>query len=132
MSAWRGLDQAIRSLRRLKGDARRMMRSAVRAEAEEIMTDIKHSEPGKGVPKDTGALRDTGQVDGPSSDPLPQVTLSFGGPAAPYALVQHEDHTLHHDLGESRYLVRGVERRAMNGEASEGLAEKLRSLKGVT
>lgn len=82
---------------------------------EEIMTDIKASSPGHGVPVDTGALRSTGRVDqaGPNA-----IELSFGGAAAPYALTQHEHVEFHHAVGESRYLVRGLERWQPGGSAA--------------
>ena len=75
---------------------------------EEIMTDVSSSRPGKGVPRDLGNLAGTGKVFGPNSEG--EVRLVFGGTAAPYALVQHERLDYRHDLGEARYLVRGVER----------------------
>lgn len=81
---------------------------AQRAIGEEIMTDIKASSPGHGVPVDDGILRGTGRVDGPNSQG--DVELSFGGPTAPYAIVQHERVDFHHTVGEARYLVRGMER----------------------
>lgn len=78
---------------------------------EEIMTDVKASRPGHGVPVRRGTLRSTGRVTLLSADEKhPQVELSFGGAAAPYALIQHEVTTYHHKVGEARYLVRGVER----------------------
>lgn len=84
--------------------------AALRMFGEEIMTDVKDSRPGKGVPVDTGALRSTGRVEGPGSGKKPQVSLNFGGAAAPYALIQHEVLKFKHALGEARYLVRGMQR----------------------
>lgn len=83
---------------------------ALRVIAEEIMTDVKKSTPGHGVPVKTGNLRSTGRVSGPHGKKNPYVSLSFGGSAAPYALIQHEVLRFHHKLGEARYLVRGLER----------------------
>lgn len=83
--------------------------SSIRMFAEEILTDVKDSRPGHGVPVDTGALRGTGQVKSEGKK-HPKVSIAFGGPAAPYALVQHEVLKFHHTVGESRYLVRGLER----------------------
>lgn len=78
---------------------------------EEIMTDVKDSRPEHGVPVDQGTLRSTGRVEGPvGPQDSPTVSLSFGGAAAPYALMQHEITTYRHTVGEPRYLVRGVER----------------------
>lgn len=91
------------------------MGSGLRVAGELIMTDVKASAPGHGVPVDTGALRASGRVQGPTGFRTPKVTLSFGGPSAPYAVRQHEDLTYYHDVGEARYLVRGVERFAAKG-----------------
>lgn len=83
---------------------------------EEIMTDVKASRPGKGVPRDLGTLASTGEVTGPNRKD--EVRLAFGGPAAPYAVVQHERLDFAHDLGEARYLVRGLERWEPDGSAA--------------
>lgn len=82
--------------------------SGMRVIAEVIMTDAKSTRPGHGVPVDEGTLRNSGRVEGP--DGKGAVTAAFGGAAAPYALRQHEDLTLHHELGEARFLTRAVER----------------------
>ncbi len=98
------ISNAARSMGSINGQALRMI-------GEEIMTDVKASAPGHGVPVDQGTLRSTGRVDGPSAATgKPSVTLSFGGAAAPYALTQHENMSYRHTVGEPRYLVRGVER----------------------
>ena len=95
----------IETLARAGGDANV---SGARVIGEQIMTDVKASRPGAGVPVDTGALRQTGRVDGPDARGV--VRLSFGGAAASYALRQHEDLSYRHTVGEARYLVRGLER----------------------
>lgn len=79
---------------------------------EEIMTDVKASRPGHGVPVDEGTLRNSGRVVGGGSGPaaIQRVSLEFGGAAAPYAVIQHENLWYHHMVGEARYLVRGLER----------------------
>ena len=93
--------------------------SGLRLIGEEILTDVKASRPGHGVPVDTGILRATGRVDGPVQGPVgPRVTLSFGGAAAPYALVQHEVLKFKHTVGEARYLVRGLQRWRPGGSAA--------------
>lgn len=96
-------------------------RGGLRLIGEEIMTDVKASRPGAGVPRDTGALASTGEV----TQPMPDVVeLSFGGVAAAggkdvgYALIQHENLEFHHKLGEARYLVRGLERWKPDGSAA--------------
>lgn len=105
--------------------ARKMEREtpqAVREIAEEVMTDVKASAPGKGVPVDTGALRASGTVEGP--DPLNLVVIGFGGPAAPYALKQHERTDYSHTVGEARYLVRGLERWEPGGSSAMKALER--------
>ena len=89
--------------------------SGLRVIGEVIMTDVKASREGHGVPVDTGALRSTGRVTGPTGVRNPSVLLSFGGAAAPYALRQHENLFYRHTVGEARYLVRGVERFQADG-----------------
>lgn len=78
--------------------------------AEEVMTDVVASRPGAGVPRDMGDLASTRKVETGGSRERPHADLSFGGPAAPYALVQHERLDYAHTVGEARYLVRGLER----------------------
>lgn len=131
MASLRGMGQTIASFRRaaerikrVRERAPRETRPVLRMIGEEIMLDVKASRPGAGVPVDTGALRSTGTVEGPNT--VGQVTLSFGGAAAPYALTQHEDLSYHHDTGEARYLVRGLERWQRNGAS---VAKALQELK---
>lgn len=115
-----------RAARRIESFARGMERAtgpAVRGIAEEVLTDVKASRSGRGVPRDTGTLASTGQADGP--DRRNRVVVSFGGPAAPYALYQHERTDLAHDLGESRYLVRGLERWEPDGSAAIQALKKM-------
>lgn len=95
----------------------RVMPHGLRLIGEEILTDVKASSPGHGVPVDKGILRASGMVEQP--EPL-AVDISFGGAAAPYALVQHERLDFHHTVGEARYLVRGLERWKPGGSAAMG------------
>lgn len=53
------------------------------------------------VPVDTGLLRSTGHVEIPRPGPL--VLLGYGGPAAKYALAQHEN-LGRHKVGQRKYL----------------------------
>lgn len=94
---------------------------------ESIMTDVKASRPGKGVPRDRGILASTGRVRVVSRR---EIALTFGGAAAPYALVQHENLNFAHRLGEARYLVRGLERFRQHGfkAAKRALAAQAREL----
>lgn len=67
---------------------------------ESVMTEAKVL-----CPVDTGNLRASGHVQAPrieNGDIL--VTLGFGGPAASYAIVVHEDLTARHTTGQAKYL----------------------------
>lgn len=121
----------IQSFRKAAGDiakaARRLNGLAgpgLRVIGEEIMMDVKNARPGHGVPVDEGTLRDTGTVVGPTgTQASPQVELSFGDAATKYALIQHENMTFHHPIGEPRYLVRGVERWSAQDSAGYALMQ---------
>lgn len=57
------------------------------------------------VPVDTGPLRASGFVDPPvATGRGASVTLGYGGPAAPYAVIVHEDLTKRHKVGQAKYL----------------------------
>lgn len=71
--------------------------AALHQEAEAVMTDAKQNY----VPVKTGALRASGMVQPPVGN---SVTLGFGGPAAGYAVIVHEDLTKHHPVGSAKYL----------------------------
>lgn len=96
-----GLD----SFSRRRGVVGRAVRRAVAAElygeAEEIMATSK----AEYVPVDQGVLRSTGHVQPPVDDGNQiTVTLGYGGPAAPYALMQHESLHFKHRVGRAKYL----------------------------
>jgi len=68
---------------------------------EEIMGESK----AQYVPVDLGVLRASGHVELPKIEgDSVSVTLGYGGPAAPYALVQHENLTYKHTVGSAKYL----------------------------
>lgn len=70
-------------------------------QAEAIMTAAKTDY----VPVDTGALRASGYVTPPTiSLTRASVELGFGGPAAEYAVIVHEDLTKRHPVGQAKYL----------------------------
>lgn len=116
----RNFARAARKLSTYGRRVRRPLGGALRQIGEEIMTDAKASSPGRGVPVDTGVLRNSGRVTGPR--PNLTVLLSFGDAAAPYALIQHESMDFAHTVGEPRYLVRAVDRWKPNGSSAiEGL-----------
>ena len=114
---------AAKRIEKLSKAVRRKVPSGLRVIGEEIMTDVKASRPGMGVPVDTGVLRGSGRVIGPLHN---TVELSFGSAAAFYALEQHENTALHHRLGEARYLVRGVDRWKANGASVKRALDDLR------
>ena len=91
----RRLEQIARALPGRVGDA-------LRAEAEIEMTEAKRR-----TPVDTGALRASGHVRGPVGTGERgeiKVVLSFGGPAASYAVYVHENEDVFHKVGQSHFL----------------------------
>ncbi len=67
--------------------------------------EVKRTEVVKRTPKDIGTLRNTIHVEGPESSGR-EITVSIvaGGPAAPYAIVQHENMQYRHTIGQAKYL----------------------------
>ena len=103
-------------LRRQPRLAERGLAFGLRAEGESIMGVSKRER----VPVDTGALRASGYVEAPitvGSDVI--VVLGFGGSAEPYALVQHEEESYRHTVGEHHYLSKPV------NEAAAGFERRL-------
>jgi hypothetical protein len=115
----RGLEIAARKIELLARVGGEELVSGMRVIGEEIMTDVKASRPGAGIPKDEGTLAGSGRVTGPKPDDV--VRVSFGGAAAPYALKQHEELQYRHALGEARYLVRALERWARGSRPVDAL-----------
>lgn len=112
-----GFKEAAGRMEKVAREAGDLGASGARMGGEVIMTDVKASRKGRGVPKDTGVLAASGRVKGPKANG--EVELSFGGAAAPYALAQHEIMHFFHKLGEPRYLIRGAERFANSGPAKD-------------
>jgi hypothetical protein len=72
-----------------------------------IETELEATECRRRVPVDTGALKGTITALGPYRDNDKVFTLVVaGGPAAPYALVVHEDLEAFHAVGEAKYIER--------------------------
>lgn len=116
-------DQAswTNTVRNIQACARRMDKtfpSGIRVIAEEIKTDILASRPGAGVPRDEGALAGTVGVEGGGRGTMASLEIYAGGPAAPYALIQHENLDYKHPVGENRYIVRAVERWRPDGSSA--------------
>lgn len=105
-----------RRLRGLKGRAPQILGRGIRVAAEEMATDARQSRPGRGVPREFGALSASIGVRGPNTEGT--VELYAGGASAGYAVIQHERTDFHHDLGEARYLVRAAERWRLDGSAA--------------
>lgn len=117
MSTKASFRAAARRIERAARELDKTFPSGLRVIGEEIMTDVRASRPGAGVPRDEGTLASTGRVEGGGRGGRARVVLSFGGASAPYALIQHERLDFHHKIGEARYLVRGVERWRPDGSA---------------
>lgn len=111
--------EAARKIQAMGDEIGQRIPSGLRVIGEEIMTDVKASRAGKGVPVDEGTLRSSGRVTGPTGILKAVVSLTFGGASAPYALKQHEELQYRHTVGEARYLVRGLERWQLDGSAGE-------------
>lgn len=106
MSGWRlirihGGTQLAQKLRRAASGGLPTVTGVLQREAEAIITAAKQQY----VPVETGALRASGFVAPPQvSGNAVAVVMGFGGPAAPYALVVHEDLTKQHPVGSAKYL----------------------------
>lgn len=120
-----GDKEFLRKLKSLGDRATTIVSAALFQEAEAIMTESKQQ-----CPVDTGVLRSTGHVTPPEvSGGRVVVTLGYGGPAAPYAIVQHERLDFVHKVGRAKFLeipmleaVNGMEARlgAMIRKGIEG------------
>ncbi len=102
-----GLDQLNARLRDVAALVVGRAGAALRSEAELIMTAAKERTPVR-----YGHLRASGSVAGPSG-PEQEVTLSFGGNAAPYAIYVHENLEARHDPpyghgGQAKFLESAV------------------------
>lgn len=111
-----GTDKVLRNLRLVNVRAPDVFAGALVRQAENMMTRSKT----EFVPVDQGDLRNTGHVQPPVVEGSEtSVTLGFGGPAASYAIPQHENLDFKHQVGEAKYLERPVL------EASATLAKDL-------
>ena len=83
---------------------RQGLASGIFLAANNIMTEAKER-----APLDIGTLRGSGYVTLPETHGAEVVVeLGFGGPAASYAVVQHERTELNHDVGEAKFLEKAV------------------------
>lgn len=114
MSTRRSFRGAAKAIERLAKEMERRVPSGLRVIGEELKTDANASRPGHGVPVDEGVLRSTGRVTGPEGN---EVEWSYGGAAAPYAIVQHERLDFRHTVGEARWMIRAIDRWKPDGSA---------------
>lgn len=89
------------NLGRVTVDLRRKAAGALYEIGNEVMAESKRL-----VPVDTGALKGSGYVTAPAVDGGKiEVELGYGGPAAQYAVRQHEDLSLRHPGGgQAKFL----------------------------
>lgn len=103
-----GLDKLTRALKAAGDEAPEALAAAMHDEMEEIVEDAKRR-----APVDTGTLRASGVVLRPDrSSGQIVVEGGFGGAASDYAVVQHEDTTLSHTVGEAKFLEKPMLERA--------------------
>lgn len=101
-SIFRGADNAIRDIRKLRAFGPDEFARALYQEAQIEVTEIK-----KVTPVDTGALRASITLEGPVREGRRiYVTVVAGGPSAPYAFIVHEDLEAFHKVGEAKYIER--------------------------
>jgi hypothetical protein len=113
-----GDEEMARKLLALAEEFPKICARALGRRGEGIMTVSKETF----VPVKDGILRSTGHVDEPKIEGHDiSVELKYGGPAAPYALKQHEELSYHHDIGEAKYLEKPM------FQAASSLAEQLAS-----
>ena len=88
-------------LKRLADRSPDLLLGALVEEAELEMTEMK-----KRTPVDTGALRSSGHIANPRRNGSEEfaVDIAFGGPAAPYAPIVHEDLDAFHKVGQAKYV----------------------------
>lgn len=95
------LPETVAKMARLTGLGSRQMAASAFSQAEEVMTRAKEL-----CPVDTGTLRSTGHVVPPENNGNGfEIVLGFGGPAAEYALIVHENLDARHTEGQqAKYL----------------------------
>ena len=95
-----GFEELRARLSKAGAQAPVMLARLLTVEAHEIMAKSKPL-----VPVDLGVLRASGKVLPPViAGTAVTITMGYGGPAAAYALVQHERLDYHHTTGQAKYL----------------------------
>lgn len=122
---WSGVDELQDLLTKMTKLARDGMRAGLHEAASDIMDEAKER-----APLDMGDLRGSGYVGHPKQEGTEiSVPIGFGGPAAPYAVVQHEREDFNHDVGEAKYLEKAIDNQIGEAGAKVGaaVAEAIRS-----
>lgn len=116
--AIRGVDEMVKKLQRVAKEMPDRVGAALYQEGQIEMTESKRRCPvsptaaqframGRTPPKNhaPGTLRASGRVSLPEKNgKITSVTLSYGGAAADYAVVQHERLDFFHTTGQAKYL----------------------------
>jgi hypothetical protein len=111
----KGFRELKKALKQQGPRAEQSLARALFTEGERIMTEAKRL-----TPVDTGALRASGHVQKPViRRGRIEVTLGFGGPSAPYAVIVHENLNVRHQVGQAKFLEKPL------NEAARGLAERI-------
>lgn len=117
---FRGVERLRRQLRTRREVLAPAVAAALFVEGETVMAEAKTE-----TPVDTGNLRGSGTVRPPTIEgDRVSVELGFGGPAAPYAPIVHEDLAAAHPVGKAKFLEDPVDR-ARRGFGRR-LAERVR------
>lgn len=97
----KGMKELNQQLEALGKDAKQALSMAMMQSAQDVANEADEL-----VPVDEGILRASQDVKPKGMfTNRPNVTISYGGPSAPYALVQHEDTSLKHPGGgQAKYL----------------------------
>lgn len=95
-----GADAVLARLRRAADRAPEMVGGAMFEEFSIEMLEMQRR-----TPVEFGHLRQSGHVELPviRGNEI-EVTLGFGGPAAPYAIYVHEDVEAYHEVGEAKFV----------------------------
>lgn len=91
-----------RRLRAKAADFERAGRASIYQLGNNVMADSVER-----TPLDLGPLRASAYVTIPESGKNPVSEIGYGGPSAPYAVIQHE-HEFNHEVGESHFLLNAL------------------------
>lgn len=104
-----GIRELANALRRTRAEMRAAIKAGVSMAGEQIRTESMRR-----VPVDLGVLRASHYVTEPEERGgiVSVVVGCGGGPAEPYAIVQHERLDFHHNEGEAKFLENAVKAEA--------------------